>query len=58
MDVCVYNLYGHRTISCFAFWRGSDIKTQGVRTVVVWSPQILWILYGARAMSVRSPQTF
>ena len=28
-DVCVYNLYGHRTISCFGFRRRSELEPYG-----------------------------
>ena len=47
-----FNLYGHRTISCSAFCRRSDTKTQGDRTVVKGSPQIL---SGYRTEPMRCP---
>ena len=34
-DVSDHNSYGHHTISCSAFCRRSDTKTQGHRMVVV-----------------------
>ena len=56
--VCVYNSYGHRTISCFGFHRNyaeTAKKWYGNHRV---SAHFKLKLYGACAMSVRSPYAF
>ena len=54
-DVGVYNLYGHRSISCSSFLRCPESELFGDRRV---SAHFKVKSSGARAMAIRSPYDF
>ena len=55
VHVCVYNSYGHRTVSCSGFRRHCETKPNEDRMEIVWSPQYL---NGNRTEPMRCPYDF